>query len=409
MPKVADCLLMGASQNLVDRARAEELAADLRTRAEELAADGTLSLSEADRAIALKLDLEIDRKRLRKRRTVLLQAAIQQDVLANIAQAREDGFGVDQALYARLSNDPRERIRGVPDLDTRIKTVRGQVQKEYADYLEEFRPRLAGLNRDSIALLNEFTREVFNENTGNVAAKTMADGVRRAQDYSRTRFNAAGGDVAERAGYHFPMRHDQTRVAAVAKDEWVNYTSDLVDRKTMLNAEGSPMSDSQLRRQLEESYDSIATGGLTDVGARGVGSSVESRAQSRFINYKDAASWTAYHERFGNGTLVSHVNGLFDRISRDIATLEILGPQPEATVKFMEDQLDQALIDNALSSTGAIAARASSALGSPKVFLRALYNTVTGRTAQAADSVVASISQGNRNVLVGCYPWLSLA
>ena len=247
-------------------------------------------------------------------------------------------------------------------------------------------------------------RELYGESTGNAAAKQIAEGVQKAQELGRRRFNAAGGDIVERQDFGITIRHDQSRVAAVHREEWADFVQDLLDDSKMLNESGHPMTKAEIRVGLRRAYDSIASGGLTDtigpIGRSIYGSSVNARAAHRFLSFKNADSWIQYHQRFGDGNVYNHVNGTFDKLARDIATLEVLGPHPEATLRFMEDQIDIAAAQGALSKTGRAGAKSAGAIGGPKTQLKALFNTVTGRTALASNGVVASVSQANRNLLV---------
>ena len=138
--------------------------------------------------------------------------------------------------------DPRERLDGIEDLYSRIKTVRGQIQKEYVGFLEQFRTKKAGLTRDTTNLYDVY-RELRKEGTGNKVAQEIAEGVQSALDYSRRRYNAAGGDIIERQDFGFTTKHEQGKVASVKKKEWVKFIMDEIDPEKHLGADGNPLTE----------------------------------------------------------------------------------------------------------------------------------------------------------------------
>src|SRR5690606_33069659 len=75
-------------------------------------------------------------------------------------------------------------------------------------------------------------------------------------------------------------------------------------------------------------------------GAPGKGKMLANRrAEHRFLHFADADAWLAYNGRFGAGSPFDAMMGHVDAMSRDIAAMEILGPNPEATVKWLGDSL----------------------------------------------------------------------
>jgi hypothetical protein len=233
----------------------------------------------------------------------------------------------------------------------------------------------------------------------------MAGGLTEALERLRARFNAAGGDVVERKDWGFFQSHDQALVAKASKDEWVEYVSSRIDPERMLDPNGQPMTPQQLFKALQEAYDSIASGGLSDINAPNVhggsGSSVNKRANSRFLVFKDANTWIEYHNKFGKGNLYDHITSSIKAMARDTATLEILGPYPEATLRFMEGLVDEAAGRGAISEAGKKAAKIAKNIGAPRTALQNLYNTVSGKIAiPANDGIVSQLSQGNRNLVV---------
>ena len=105
----------------------------------------------------------------------------------------------------------------------------------------------------------------------------------------------------------------------------------------MFDSSGQPLTIRGLMGSLDKIYDSIATGGLSDLqGGTLFGSSVTARAQRRFLVFKDAENWLEYHDVYGRGTLFDWIVGSIEAFSRDVGTIEVLGPFPKATLEFMK-------------------------------------------------------------------------
>ena len=271
-----------------------------------------------------------------------------------------------------------------------------------AGFLEEFRSTAAGLRRKT-AGIEDVVRELFGEDSANQVAKAFSRGITAATDRLRGRFNLAGGDIVQRKDWGFFQSHDREAVAAVSKTQWTQFVYDRLDPNRMLDASGQPMTLRGLALSLDEIYDSIATGGLSDIGRAGddlFGSSVTARAEKRFLVFRDADAWLEYQEKFGKGTIFDWVVGSIEAFARDVGTIEILGPFPKATLEFMKGLIDEASARGAISQTGKTAARAARRIAGPKSQLEGLFNQVTGRAAIAENGIVANISQANRNIVV---------
>ena len=391
------CIAGKAAAGLVGRTDADRAARRFGDLADEFA-QGRLSFPEARRRAAGRLQAEIERATRRRRRMKLTQALREAEIRARAAMVPD---AVDSAMYSVLEFDPVGVHTG-PSVAQRIEVVRGEAHAAMAGFLDAFRSRAAGLRRD-VADLPDVIRELFGEDSGNQVAKALARGLTAATDRLRGRFNAAGGDIVQRKDWGFFQSHDREAVAAVSRQQWHQFVRDRIDPARMLDASGQPMTLRSLDEALEEVYDSIATGGLSDIQRAGddlFGSSVNARASKRFLVFRDSTAWLEYHQRFGKGTLFNWVVGSIEALARDVGTIEVMGPFPKATLEFMKGLIDEASARGAISKTGRAAARASGRIAGPKSQLEALFNAVTGRTAIAENGTVASLSQANRNIVV---------
>jgi hypothetical protein len=150
-----------------------------------------------------------------------------------------------------------------------------------------------------------------------------------------------------------PQVHNMLAVRAVPFDQWRDFIRPMLDPQRMLDDTGHPMTPGQLELALRGTYETIASDGWNDRRAGAfAGSKLGNRHQdSRFLVFKDADSWLAYAQKFGRplskvsdvidpggavfDAMISHVHGM----SRDIALMQRLGPNPAATMRWITDGL----------------------------------------------------------------------
>jgi len=124
----------------------------------------------------------------------------------------------------------------------------------------------------------------------------------------------------------------------------------MTDRKTGLPFKALSKTDSEGRVDLElspnlndalfEMYKSITLEGTNKQNAgafRGPGSVGNKYGHHRFLIFKDGESWLKYHKRFGDGEPFDIMMGHITNLSRDIALMEIFGPNPNAGVRYLQD------------------------------------------------------------------------
>jgi hypothetical protein len=107
-------------------------------------------------------------------------------------------------------------------------------------------------------------------------------------------------------------------------------------------------------------------------------------AEHRFLHFADGDAWLAYHERFGSGTPFDAMMGHIEAMSRDIGMMEILGPNPAATVRWLQDSImKSAELDTAPGSRAIERAKA----GVPKI--QRLFNELAGNLSRPENERLA--------------------
>jgi hypothetical protein len=328
------------------------------------------------------------------KRQKITQMRVWQQITDNLDNYR-DRFGradPNAAALALFEQDGMSRFSAVTQ---REEAITGFAFAEMNQILGTFRRNLIGEVRQKAQLKN-LTREIFGENTGDVSAREMAQAWKTTAETLRKKFNKAGGNVPKREDWGLPQNHDRFQIKAAGYQKWREFIVPRLDRNKMIDEQtGLPFNDLRLDMALEDVYKTITSDGFNKLnpGSGGRGKILGNRRQDhRFLSFKSADSWMEYQQQFGDANvfdvMVSHVKNM----SRDIALMEILGPNPAATTNFIKQKLrkpaeesaDEKLIDKAKKTGKRI---------------DEFYAAVTGRNNAPIDGRFASVFAGLRQTL----------
>lgn len=326
-----------------------------RSAAEAMATEKVLELAEFDA--------------MQKKRQVLLQARAQGEWRGLMTLAKAQG-----PKRLRLAAE-----QFVIDMDGHRKAIREQARMLNAELLGQMRKTLTGALGDPV-LMRQVNDEIFGVASGNPAAKAMADSWRQTAEWLRSRFNAAGGNIGKLESWHLPQVHDMRLVRDARFEGWRDFILPLLDRAKMIDRDtGAPFSDAKLELILKDMHAAIASDGWTrnNPGQMFAGATANQRNSHRVLHFADARGWEAYAEKFGGGgnafdAMMAHVEGM----ARDIAAMERMGPNPNASLRYMQDWLAKETGTGTL--TGREADRADDEASAGAASIKRLYNEFTG-------------------------------
>jgi len=323
-----------------------------------------------------------------KKRTKLMQIQRYRSLERNMDEFESDRPG--KALQALISRDPRANFLNIESV---YQSTRKQAFAQMDQILGRYRKGVIGQTRYS-AELPTLVREVFGQDTGNVPAREMAEAWRIVSDELRKRANAAGMRIPKRLDWGMSQSHDMLRVRKVTQAEWKDFIRDELDPAKMINEKtGLPMNDETLELALSEVYTTIVEGGLNKVStpkfSAGGTSLANRRTDHRFLVFKDPDAWLEYQQKFGEpdpfATMIRHVESM----SRDIAMLEVLGPNPNAMITALKTRAKKIAVNTDLEKT----------LSGDLSKFDAMYDIFTGRANVADNQLIADIGAGTRNIL----------
>lgn len=281
----------------------------------------------------------------------------------------------------------------IMSIETQAQAIERDALRQMVDTLEATNPKFFGLveNPEGVRAV---VREIFGEASGVKEAAEGAKQFKAIAEQLRSRFNRGGGDVGQLDDWGLPHHHSQMLVAKAGKDAWVAATMPRLNRGRYLREDGTPMDDAQVRDFLGNAWTTIATGGANKVEPgkfTGSGMRANRGNESRQIHFKDADSYLDYQQQFGERTLYEVMVGHISGVSKDIALVETMGPNPDNTFRLLRDRavaeatLADPVNEGAHTKTGGD--------------LEKLYNFVAGRNLTVASKPLAETFDTLRNWL----------
>ena len=284
---------------------------------------------------------------------------------------------------------------GLLSLEGRAMAIIHEQHAKLAEAMSKYRPRKLGFDRSETAQ-RELIRALYGE-TKDVDAKAYGLMMSKVLDGLVDRYNAAGGDIVKLKTYRLPQYSDPNKMYKAGFKQWLKDIEGLLDNEEKIRqtrsrlglSEGKPITNQQYEIAMRKAYDSLVTRGVSNVDPGklhlAMRPTVSGRHQEhRFFHFKDADSWLKYHDMYGEGTPYAAIMGHIDRMSREIAAMETLGPNPERNLQF--------LIDTVRRDTGRSYAGNN---------VYAMYKDIMGELDGAQVPVVASMLRDARNIMAG--------
>lgn len=327
----------------------QEEARILRTRYEGMLKDG-VNESEARQRMVKQIQAEADH---RERAGLLTNLAIDK-LLLDLSKFRNWQGDPDEAeAFIQLHENFGHHGTFIQDAKGREEVIAREAIAELKDLLKEGkRGAVTGdlrraWNPKVKARMDNIFREVHGVDTGDVKAKAIAKAWEATAEKLRLRFNAAGGAIGKLQGGYVPQSHDALALLDFGRKAWVDFMMEKgrLDRDRMVDSvSGLPLTDQDLREALGTTWDRITTNGYfdADVSAapQGMGALYTQHMDHRFIHFKTPEMAMEYSRRFGNGgDVFAAMMGHVGVMARDIAHMEIFGPNPTRTRQYLKSAM----------------------------------------------------------------------
>ena len=355
-----------------------------------------MGFAAASSKAALDTSAAIKKMSKEKKRRAMLQAKtwtkirMHMDTFVTAVTGEQDKY---KATFDVFEQSVTSRFNSVAQVQS---AVRSRATAKMDQFLGTFKRNIIGETREKARLENVIS-EIFKPgSTDDISARQMAEAWAEAAEYLRLRFNAAGGAIPKRKDWGMPQFHNSVAVAAAGFTSWRDTILPKLDVNKMIDEQtGLPFSPQKLELVLKDVFETIRTNGQNKnkPGSFSGNQSFASRHQDhRFLVFKDADNWMKYQEAFGNPNAFDVMMAHIDNMSRDIALMEVMGPDPKTTLRFMKDTLTK---EASLSGDAKQINSASKA----NAFLDDLYSATVGTNNAPVDGVLATTMAGTRNIL----------
>lgn len=334
---VKDCIIAARDRGALSEQEAEQLVAAFDTRF----AQHRLSMGDDVAKARARTDLEkaLAAEAAEKRRRANLTEAARLRIKGHM-QGYKDRSGGKNVLEAALGLLSHYGFRATSSVRGRTEAIIAAAHGRLTDVMTTFERRGILGRRPNRALQSALVRELHGEAAGDATARSLAQSISQTFEDLRQRFNAAGGAIGHLEDFGLPHTHDRLKVRDAGREGWKAAIRPLLDPNRMTNSvTGQAVGAAGLDAALDHVWESIVSQNRAHMQPtmmrQGLGSIATQRQDERFLQFRDGESWLAYNARFGKGDVVqgifNHINGM----ARDIAAMEVLGPNPAAMVEYM--------------------------------------------------------------------------
>ncbi|WP_443692009.1 hypothetical protein ACRZ5O_22535 [Pseudomonas protegens] len=340
-------------------------------------------LNEAAAKSAQDLVAEANLKKKRVALTIMAHDRIQSYMARFPDQPLE---GLDRLLA--FSSDGKS---GIQSIESSTRAIRDDALSRMLDVIDQTKGKFLGLFQDEQGNL-ALVQELHGQDSGSATAKAAAKSFQDIAEQLRLRFNRAGGDVGQLDDWAMPRDHSQIKVAR-DQAQWVSDHLKWANRGKYLNEDGTPMNDQQLTEFLGHAWQTLATGGLNKLqpgAVAGNGMRANRGSESRQIHYKDAESFIAAQQAYGDKNLLELLIGHVDRAARDIALVEALGPNPNHQMRYWLEEGQKQQMDKALAIPGKKGEKARGAVEKQRKRIESLYEEVAGTREPPVSAALAN-------------------
>ena len=314
-----------------------------------------------------------------------LQAIIVDRQIAKIFRYTNAKGEIDPAagLKAMLYTDRYEQSGSV-GLEALMRALNGKSHSELHDIMHDFVPDWKVFMQDTKAQ-HTFVKALFGEQTADPRMRGFAQTWAATVEGLRVRFNKAGGGIHLLDSWRLPQHHDAHLVSKATFPVW---KADILDSVDLVKMKMDQLSSDDLDAILKRMYDNIATDGLSSLKQglfipTGTSKMANRHMDSRKLHFKDADSWVMYQNKYSNSTPYAAMMDHISMINNEIASMEMLGPNPDITFNTLVQAVQKHTGDHNSTRSATNA-----------------YINLTGKTAPNNRPVADSV-QALRNITTG--------
>lgn len=350
---MAECLVTLREEGRIDAARAARFSREYERlhKAYGRAMGPTPARDAASRDTLAALDWQ----HIQQRRQTFMDIQTKLDLVEDLRKHLEGGGKAGQFAIGVLEH--HEAVGGRVGMENRRGALFRLAWSRMDGFLGKYSRDLLGNVRQA-AELRDVVRALRGEKVDSESARETAAAVADTLEWLRVQYNQAGGAIARLADWGLPQSHDALSVGQAGLDAWRGFVKTLLKPESMIdNTTGRAfVSEDALDEALEAAWRNISSEGMdgqTPGAFSGSGKLANRRSDHRFLVFRDADAWLEYNDRFGSGDVFNAIVGHIDSMTRDIAAMQTLGPNPALTVRWLKDLLHQDALPGKAGGKGA--------------------------------------------------------
>lgn len=245
----------------------------------------------------------------------------------------DGGYGRGAALargaIAMLMSDPRFQGSAAEELKF---SYRGKYWAALTETWDRFSKGAFGTQRGKDGLF-DIVREIYDPgSTKNSDAAEAATSYLKLSRVMVDDRNRVGGALNFLDKY-LPQQQNTAKVMNTPYAKWREEMNGWLDWDRMTWPDGSPIKPNERDQVLKDVYDTFRTDSASKVepgSFNGRGSAVGSQLEDhRFLHYKDADSWIAMHDTYGDGNVFDVISRNVEQMAHKTALVQQFGRNPQ--------------------------------------------------------------------------------
>ena len=404
-----DCIQTALDNGEIPKGRAEEAMAIYDEMARNFRATHPAGAVDAEATIATVKQMRAKMIEDRRVKLLAVHALVARDAdvrnFRGLNGAPNEGAGLVAIL------DRTAKGNAASNVEMRKRAIETEATEQLVDLLADHSRNVFAMTRNKPQLI-EVVRAVFGERGGNPHARELGDSWNQVAEMLRQRFNRAGGNIAHLPNWGLPQHHDAVAVTKAGFQAWRDFllepATETLQRPRLDwhqmrdNRTGRNFTREGIEQALRDVYQTIATEGWNTVtpSGRQAGAQLAKRhSDHRFLKFADADAWQEYHDAFGrSGSAFDVMTGHIHGMARDIAMLELFGPNPRVTFEHLAQSIRKRAAMDDFQAGGGTRAATDRAVGQIDT-ARRMFDIQSGRDSIAANGPLANTVAATRNSL----------
>ena len=332
-----------------------------------------------------------------ERKLMAAQQAIRQAEVLNRMQKHPEGMTA--GLHSALVRDNWEagaKTGNALNIESHSEGITKNLLRKLDGAMEPYASRMAGLPgfQGHMESIWNVVDELFGVDTGDAAAKAAAKGFTDATKYAVDRVKRAGKPLAVLEDWRLPQMWDTGRVKKFTEKQFLDDLMQEVDAGSMRVMDKHGQGEAPraaIPGIIQNAYKDITLGKSQGAGAGGFSN------QMRVFRFDNPEAYKRMMKKYGMGdgglfnTLMGHMQGM----AKEVAFVEVLGPQYQQNFKKLHALAEAD--DATRAKTVLQRARRSFSMNSPAAVNRT-YDALAGNLGVAQSELLAAVGGGLRNI-----------